>query len=150
MIVSPRISASYFVFALFALGLVASAEVDFARDIQPILNANCIECHGGVKAAGDVSFVYEDRVINFEGESGSLVVKPGDVKESGLFYRITTDDEDDHMPPPDEHESLSENEIALIEDWIEEGSKWSGHWAFQTPSAPPVPETAFDELRRAT
>lgn len=127
------------------LDLTASAEVDFARDIQPILNANCIECHGGVKAAGDVSFVYEDRVINFEGESGTLVVKPGDVEASEMFYRVTTEDEDDHMPPPDEHPALSEPQVALIKQWIEEGAKWSGHWAFQTPLKPPVPTSAFDD-----
>mgnify|MGYP006078454307 FL=1 len=74
------------------LKLTVYAEVDFARDIQPILNANCIECHGGVKAAGDVSFVYEGRVINFEGKSGSPVVTPGDVDASEMFYRVTTDE----------------------------------------------------------
>ena len=145
MIVSLRIPAFVSVLALSVLAPAAYAEVDFARDIQPILNQNCVECHGGVKAAGDVSFVYEDRVINFEGKSGSLVVTPGDVGTSEMFYRVTTDDEDDRMPPPDEHEALSEEDIALIEEWIEEGGKWSGHWAFQTPSKPPVPETEFDD-----
>ena len=127
MIASPRIPAVYPVLALSALGLAASAEVDFARDIQPILNANCIECHGGVKATGDVSFVYEDRVIDFVGESGSPVVKPGDVEKSELYYRVTTQDEDDRMPPPEDHDALSEEEIALIEQWIADGAKWSGH-----------------------
>ena len=125
--------------------LTVYAEVDFARDIQPILNANCIECHGGVKAKGDVSFVYEDRVINFEGKSGSPVVTPGNVDASEMFYRVTTDDEDDRMPPPDEHDALSEDQVALINEWIEDGAKWSGHWAFQTPNKPPVPESEFED-----
>ena len=125
---------------------LAAAEIDFARDIRPILNANCIECHGGVKAAGNVSYVFQDRVVNFEAKSGYTVVKPGNVEESELFFRITTEDEDDRMPPPDEHDSLSEAEIALIKQWIEEGAKWREHWAFESPVKPRVPNTVFDEL----
>ncbi|MEM1294168.1 MAG: c-type cytochrome domain-containing protein, partial [Verrucomicrobiota bacterium] len=110
--------------AAFCLSIAfpANAEVDFARDIQPILNAKCTECHGGVKAAGDVSFVYEEKVINFEGDSGYPVVKPGDVEESELYFRITTDDEDEQMPPAKDHAPLSKSEVALIREWIVGGA----------------------------
>ena len=128
------------------LAFPVSAEINFARDIRPILNGKCIECHGGVKASGNVSYVYEDRVINYEGKSGYTVVKPGNVEESELYFRVTTDDEDDRMPPPEDHDSLSEKEIELFRQWIEEGAKWSPHWAFDTPRRPPVPDTAFDDL----
>ncbi len=133
---------------LAAFGQQADGAVDFARDIQPILNANCVECHGGVKAAGNVSFVYEDRVINFEGKSGGIVVKPGDVDGSEMIYRITTDDEEDRMPPPNEHPALSDSEIDLIKEWIAGGAEWSGHWAFQPPRKPTVPSSKFED--RAT
>lgn len=144
---------SYFQLILVSAGFVAcgqivGASIDFAHDIQPILNANCVECHGGVKAAGNVSFVYEDRVVGFEGKSGGIVVKPGDAKGSELIYRVTTDDEDDRMPPPDEHPSLSEQQIDLLTEWIDSGAKWSGHWAFQPPKKPPVPNTAFEGQSR--
>jgi len=151
-----------FLFAAMALLSAATVDaetsghdsIDFARDIQPILNARCTECHGGVKAAGGVSFVYEDRVINFEGESGYPVVKPGDVDESELFYRITTDDAADRMPPAKDHAPLSKNEIDLIEKWIGQGAEWSAHWAFIPPAEPEIPEVdasspargAIDEL----
>lgn len=128
-----------------ALAQTAWGKVDFARDIQPILNANCVECHGGVKAAGDVSFVYQDRVVNFIGDSGVPIVTPGKPDDSELIYRITTSDEDDRMPPPDEHEALSDDEIALFKQWINEGAEWSGHWAFQTPERPEIPTTSFDD-----
>lgn len=125
---------------------VSAGKVDFARDIQPILNAKCTECHGGVKAAGGVSFVYEEQVINFEGESGYPVVKPGDVEESEIFYRITTDEENDFMPPPEDHAPLSKDEVALIKQWIEEGAEWSGHWAFESPvKSAPSPSTFEDQ-----
>ncbi len=133
------------VLVLSGTAAIASADVDFARDIRPILNANCTECHGGVKAAGDISFVYEDRVINFEGDSGNLVVTPGDLKESEMFHRITTDDEDDRMPPADDNDALSPEEIALIRDWIEGGAEWSGHWAFEAPASPTIPDANYGD-----
>ena len=131
--------------ATLSAGVVTAAEIDFARDIRPILNAKCTECHGGVKAAGDVSFVYKDQVIHYEGDSGYPVVKPGDLEESELIYRITTDDADEKMPPPEDHPPLSEKEIALIKQWIEEGAEWKDHWAFVPPRQPEVPSTKFEE-----
>ncbi|MEM9158970.1 MAG: PSD1 and planctomycete cytochrome C domain-containing protein [Verrucomicrobiota bacterium] len=133
------------VIATCALATSTEAQVDFAQDIRPILNANCTECHGGVKAAGRVSFVYEDRVINFEGKSGFTTVIPKNLEESELYYRITTDDEEERMPPADHHPMLSSEEVALIKQWIEEGAKWSEHWAFVPPKKPSPPQTAFDD-----
>ncbi|MEM1443821.1 MAG: c-type cytochrome domain-containing protein, partial [Verrucomicrobiota bacterium] len=123
------------------LVLSASGKVNFARDIRPILNAKCTGCHGGVKQAGGVSFVYEDQVINFEGDTGYPVVVPKDVEESELFFRITLPADDiERMPPADEHpEGLTENEIALIRQWIEEGASWSEHWSFESPEEPALP-----------
>ena len=130
------------------IGYTASAEIDFARDIQPILNENCIECHGGVKASGNLSFIYEESVINFEGKSGYTVVTPGDLEESEMYFRVTTDDEDDQMPPREDHKALSEEQTKLIKQWIEQGAKWNGHWAFKTPSKPSVPTTVFNDQAR--
>lgn len=124
----------------------AEDEIDFARDIQPILNAKCTGCHGGVKAAGGVSFIYENQVVNFEGDSGMPVVTPGDLEESEMIYRITTSDEDERMPPPDDHpEGLEANEIELIKRWVKQGAKWSGHWAFTKPRAQERPTVKMGE-----
>lgn len=119
----------------------ANDPVSFARDIRPLLNAKCTGCHGGVKQAGGVSFVYEDQVINFAGDSGNPVVKPGDAEASELFVRVTLPaDDSDRMPPADEHpEGLTEHEIQLVKRWINEGAKWSGHWSFEKPTRPDIP-----------
>ncbi|MEC5128142.1 PSD1 and planctomycete cytochrome C domain-containing protein [Verrucomicrobiales bacterium BCK34] len=134
------------VLAILGAGLLytglapVSAEVDFARDIRPILNAKCTGCHGGVKQAGGISFVYKNQVIGFEGESGNPVVVPGEPEKSEMFYRITTDDEDDAMPPREDHpEGLSDGEKELIKNWITEGAGWSGHWSFEPPVMPEIP-----------
>lgn len=115
--------------------------IDFARDIRPILNAKCTGCHGGVKQAGGVSFVYKGQVVNFEGETGNKVVTPGDPDASELFFRITLPADDvDRMPPAEEHpKGLTEEEITLIRQWISEGAGWTGHWSFEKPAKPAVP-----------
>src|SRR5690606_14658918 len=58
----------FFLPALLLPVLPARAAVDFARDVRPILNAHCTACHGGVKEAGEVSFIYRDKALG-KGES---------------------------------------------------------------------------------
>ncbi|MEM7698014.1 MAG: PSD1 and planctomycete cytochrome C domain-containing protein [Verrucomicrobiota bacterium] len=115
--------------------------VDFARDIRPILNAKCTGCHGGVKQAGGVSFVYRDQVIDYEGKSGLPVVVPGNIDESEMLFRITLPSDDDEvMPPVEDHpEGLTDEEVALITRWIEEGASWKQHWSFEKPERPELP-----------
>jgi hypothetical protein len=79
----------FLLLTFFATNVFADEKVSFARDIRPILNAKCTSCHGGVKQAGGVSFVYKDQVVDFAGDSGNLVVKPGDADVSELFFRVT-------------------------------------------------------------
>jgi len=132
--------------ALVLSAVTSPAAVDFSRDVKPIFTAKCTECHGGVKAAGGVSFVYQDRIIGYESDSGRPVVKPGDPEGSELYLRIITQDADDRMPPPDEdHDPLSAKEIATIREWIESGGQWSGHWAFEKPVRPEPPKTRWED-----
>lgn len=121
--------------------LVGGAElpVDFNRDIRPLLAKNCTTCHGGVKQAGGISFIFREDVLG-SGESGQPVVVPGDPKASGLIQRIMSSDPDEKMPPPKEHpEGISTEQAALLERWIAEGAVWEEHWAFTPPAAAPLP-----------
>ena len=79
-----------------------AAPVDFNRDIRPLLNKNCTTCHGGVKKAGGVSFLYRSDVLG-KGESGKPMAVPGDPEASEMIRRLRTSDPDDRMPPPDHH-----------------------------------------------
>jgi hypothetical protein len=127
--------------ALFILSPFATsaAEVSFNRDIRPLFSKHCTACHGGVKAAGGISLVYQDKAMA-EGKSGERAVVPGKPLVSELIKRVTSTDPDDVMPKPDHGPRLSEEEIALLTRWIEQGAKWSEHWAFVPPveAAPPV------------
>ncbi|MGB7328443.1 MAG: PSD1 and planctomycete cytochrome C domain-containing protein [Rubripirellula sp.] len=104
----------------------AAEPIDFNRDVRPILIQHCTSCHGGVKQAGDVSFVYADFVLPPDG----WIVEPGDPDASVLIERITTDDPDSRMPPPDEHpEPLPAEKVATLTRWIAEGAKWGDLWS---------------------
>jgi len=130
---------SLFILACATLPLPAAEPVDFNRDIRPLLNKNCTACHGGVKQAGEVSYIYREEVLG-KGESGKQVVIPGDPAGSEMIRRIKSKDPDEKMPPPDEHpHGLEPEQIALLEQWITEGAKWGEHWSFQKPAEPPVP-----------
>lgn len=110
--------------------------VEFNRDIRPILSDNCFYCHGPDKNRREA----ELRLDTEAGLHGQSVVKPGDPPKSRMFQRITSDDPDKRMPPPDSAKTLKPREIALIERWIVQGGRFEGHWAF-LPVKKPVPES---------
>ncbi len=120
-------------------GLNADDEVSFADDIRPIFNKHCVACHGGVKQAADVSFVYRDQVVD------DWIVIPGDADGSQLIERVRSDDLHERMPPAEHGPALQEQEIELLSKWIEQGAKWEQHWAFIKPQPQPLPETLNPE-----
>ena len=126
------------------LALCGAAPVDFARDVRPILNRRCVACHGGVRQAGGISFIYRDQVFG-EADSGERPVVPGDPDLSELLVRVTSGDESLRMPPPEEHpQGLTADEIGTLRRWIEQGAPWGSHWAFEPPTRhqPPTVENA--------
>ena len=95
--------------------------VDFTRDIEPIFERACMECHGPRKQKGKLRLDYREAVMRRE------VIVPGDAAKSDLYLRIELPrDDEDVMPPTEEEERLSESEIALIGTWINEGASWGG------------------------
>lgn len=126
---------------LFAAPLtVLSAEkpIDFSRDVQPILAARCMKCHGPGEKEGGLGFDSPEHAFA-ETESGHKAIIPGKPDESELIARITAEDDSIRMPP--EGKPLKAEEIALIKRWIAEGAEWSKHWAYRPLKKPPVPET---------
>ena len=110
--------------------------VDFSRDIKPILNQNCILCHGGVRQKNSVSFIFREAALGI-GKSGRPTIVPGKPDASELMARVTSTDPDARMPyhaPP-----LPPDQIELLRRWIKEGAKWTDHWAFVPPKSQPLP-----------
>ena len=111
--------------------------VSFNADVRPILNAKCIGCHGGVKQAGGIGFVFRENALA-RARSGEYAIVPGRPAESAMITRARHDNPELRMPfeaPP-----LSEAEIELLERWIDEGAKWEQHWAYYPPAMPPIPD----------
>src|SRR5258708_21774362 len=111
-------------------------EVSFSRDIRPILNQNCVQCHGGVRQKNGVSFIFRGEALGV-GKSGRRTIIPGDPNASELIARVTSRDPDARMPyhaPP-----LPPSQIALLRRWIKERAKWEDHWAFVAPQPQPLP-----------
>ena len=98
--------------------------VDFSRDIQPILSENCYFCHGQ-----DANQRQSDLRLDQEANA-KAVLTAGQSQDSDLYLRICSDDADERMPPPDSNRSLSKDQIKLIKRWIDQGAKWSQHWAY--------------------
>lgn len=95
--------------------------VVFADFIQPILNDKCVRCHGATKQKGEL-VLHTAAGILAGGENGPVVVA-GDVAKSPLVQRIHLPLEDEeHMPPKDKAQ-LTEQEIRLLEWWIEGGAE---------------------------
>ncbi len=113
--------------------------IEFNEHIRPIFTARCTSCHGGVKQAGGVSFVYEEGVLA-PSQSGKRIVVRGDPDSSELIRRITSTQANYRMPPVDHGEALSPREVTLLESWIEQGANWEEHWAYVPPQPQTVPE----------
>src|SRR5215813_1148061 len=93
-------------------------EVHFSHDIRPILNQNCMSCHGGVRQKNGVSFLFREEALG-AGKSGKRTIVPGDPNGSELMARITSSDPEARMPY---HATpLPKEQIDLLRRWIKEG-----------------------------
>ena len=111
----------------------SAAPVNFNREILPILSDACFHCHGPDAATREAKLRLDDRDGLFRTRDGVTVVKPGDLKASELFQRITSAHEDEVMPPPKATRKLKPAEVDLLRRWIESGAPWGGHWAYEQP-----------------
>ena len=123
----------------------ATPKVDFARQVQPILAKKCYACHGPDEAESGLNLSNQEGAFA-EAESGEHAIVAGDINASQLIARITSDDEFERMPP--EGDAVTEEEIAILTQWIQQGAEWNKHWAFQPMKRhqpPRVSDIAWNE-----
>jgi hypothetical protein len=112
--------------------------VDFNDEVKPILNKHCMACHGGVKKAGGVSFLFEQDMYQ-PAKSGKPPVVAGDADDSEMMRRILLPEgHEDKMPkdgPP-----LTEEDVEVLTKWIDQGAQWGNHWAYNRIERPDVPK----------
>ena len=93
-------------------------------------------CHGGVKKAGDVSFLFEHEMLE-PGKSGKIPVVRGDADASEMMRRILSHDPDEKMPK--NGTPLSDDDVKTLKTWINEGAEWEKHWSYKRIEKPGVP-----------
>ena len=124
-------------------GAALADDIDYLRDIKPLLAQKCSSCHGALKQESELR-LDAGSLIRAGGANG-LVVEPGNASESELIVRISASDLDLRMPPPDGFaEPVTADQIDLLKKWIDQGADYSQHWAFVQPTQvelPPVKAT---------
>lgn len=115
-------------------------QVDFSRDILPLLSENCFQCHGPDEGTREAGLRLDQRDgILAEADSGVVAVVPESADKSELVKRILSDDPDLLMPPPESGKKLSAADIERIKRWVNTGAKWSVHWAYEKPKPIKLP-----------
>ncbi|MEM8735856.1 MAG: PSD1 and planctomycete cytochrome C domain-containing protein, partial [Planctomycetota bacterium] len=115
---------------------VASEQIDFAKQVLPILSDKCFVCHGpDTQEEGLV------RLDSFEAATADLggyrALDPNESSASEMLKRIA--DSDDPMPPV-EAKPLTEDEKQILAKWVEQGGAYAEHWAFVAPGRPKLPK----------
>ncbi|MGB6043376.1 MAG: DUF1549 domain-containing protein, partial [Pirellulales bacterium] len=119
----------------------APENVDFVREVRPILSEHCFECHGPDENTREAGLRLDLEKGAFgEADSGEIPILPGKPDQSELVRRITSDDEDARMPPAEHGKPLSAEQIDTLRRWIAEGATWQAHWSFIPPVRPHLPE----------
>ena len=129
---------------LSSLGLLVCGTalgVDFDKDIRPLLQKRCVECHGEKKQKAELRL--DAKAHAFKGSENGAVIVAGDSAKSSLYQRLVTDKEDDRMPP--KGDPLTVAESSAVKAWIDSGAVWPEsatdkaatvdkrlqHWAYQ-------------------
>jgi len=123
------------------LPAVESSKVDFNFQIRPLLSDRCFRCHGPDPGSRKAKLRLDQREGALkELDDGWAIVKPGNLEKSELIRRIVTDNQDDVMPPPDSHLTLTAAEKELLKRWVLEGAEYKPHWSFLPVAKVEVPK----------
>ena len=144
------LAAGYF---SFFLTLISStpiyAQVDFTKDVRPILAEKCYACHGPDDAVREAELRFDqpkDALATLP--SGMRAIIPNDPANSELVRRIFHSDIDERMPPADSRKQLTDREREILKEWIANGASFDTHWSFQPVEPPDIPTASFPQWQR--
>lgn len=127
--------------------VVWNKPVDFRRDVYPLLKSRCFDCHSGTNPDSGYRLDVHRELLGYS--SGEVLAEPGHARSSRLIEVLTAGSADERMPP-DGADPLSDEQIAMLAAWIDQGMTWdeqllptpnvqSDHWSFQPVVRPDVP-----------
>jgi mono/diheme cytochrome c family protein len=110
--------------SVFAVGrLFAADEVDFKKDIAPVLETSCVKCHNPEKKKGKLDMSTKEAFM--KGGGDGKIVEPGKADESEMIKSILLpEDHDDAMPPQDKAPRPTAAQIEALKKWINAGAAW--------------------------
>ena len=116
------------------------AEIDFQRDVRPLLSRHCFKCHGPDDKArkSKLRLDLRDDALR-PAKSGKSAIIPGKPDASELLLRINAPDAADLMPPPETKNPLTAAQKKILHRWIAAGAEYRPHWAFVAPRSAPLP-----------
>ena len=101
-------------------------QIDFARQIKPLLERSCVACHSGEKPRGLFRIDARDAILK-GGASGEAAIVPGHSEKSPLIDHVSGKVPESEMPPRAVRErfpALTTDEVALLRAWIDQGAEW--------------------------
>ena len=121
------------------------SEIEFNRDIRPILSENCFFCHGPDSAKREA-----DLRLDVREAAVASAIDPGNSLASELVNRIDHEDKDLLMPPPASGRSLTPQQKELLRRWIDAGAAYQSHWSFVAPQRSTVPDISAISVEQET
>lgn len=111
-------------------------DVDFARDVRPILERSCVGCHSGDEPSSNLVMTNRDSLLK-GGDSGVAALSPGLSDESLLLTAAIGSADGLTMPPEDDREkfpALETDELAILKKWIDDGAAWPKGVELKSPA----------------
>ncbi|HET6424978.1 MAG TPA: PSD1 and planctomycete cytochrome C domain-containing protein, partial [Planctomycetaceae bacterium] len=115
---------------------MADEPISFARDVLPILSANCFACHGPDEHERQADLRLDLEADAKKARDGSPAIASGSPEKSSIITRILSTDPDTVMPPPKSKRQLTAAQKEILQKWIAQGAKWERHWSFEPISKP--------------
>ncbi|MFV2068509.1 MAG: DUF1549 domain-containing protein [Pirellulales bacterium] len=128
------------------IAVVGQGPVDanYQRDIRPLFAQKCAACHSALRQEAGLRLDAGSLIL--QGSESGPVLVPGSATTSRLMQRVSGQDPDLRMPPPDAGEGLDAKQVALLSAWIDAGAQFPSdesipadprdHWAYQVPRRP--------------
>ena len=107
----------------------ASREIDFAKDIKPLFESSCIQCHAKGKTKGGLSL--ETRASFLKGGDSGPAATPGKSAESNVVKLVAGVDPDEQMPK--KGKKWTPEQVGLLRAWIDQGANWDPKITFARP-----------------
>jgi hypothetical protein len=122
-------------------------QIDFVRDVRPIFENNCYQCHDAAKHKGGLRLDSKSTAF-IGGDSGEPSIVAHQPDKSKLLQLVRGDDPNAIMPPKGKR--LTHEQIAVLSRWVQQGAAWPDgvdkpgealtHWSFTKPLRPPIPQ----------